>query len=318
MDLTLLRPVLLVTLPLAAGYLVRRRRWLGEGFAEKAMALIVALGYPTGGFFAIWGMGLEWSDFWLPGLGVVQVGTMAAVGIGLGRLVTRDEATRGLIALGSALGNSGFTMGGLILYQLYGAEGLGLMSIYCLMWTPVTVLLTYPIARHYAPGQPRRALGPLILRSVFDWRSVGLPMLLTAAWLSLAGVPMPQAVGELHLVDAIVYVVTITAYFCIGLRLHVGRFRRAGRLIAAVAASRFGIAAGVGCLLACGTQLTPWPLDETGRSVIVIEACVPTAVTMVGVANMFGVKPRDASLLFVVNTLMYLALVLPVILLIYG
>ncbi|MBS3735045.1 MAG: hypothetical protein KGY99_08985 [Phycisphaerae bacterium] len=318
MDIATLRPILLVTLPLAAGYLARRRRWAGERFAERVMTVVVALGYPTGGFFAIWQMDLQPADFWLPALGTVQVVTMAVIGMALGRLVIRDAPDRGLVALGAALGNAGFTMGGLVLYHLHGAKGLGLMSIYCLMWTPLLIVLTYPIARHYAPHQPRRSLGRLMARSLFDWRSVGLPIVLAAIWLSLRDVAPPAAVERLPIVGVIVYAVTISAYFCIGLRLHLGHLRRAGRLIAAVAVSRFGIAAGVGCALAYGTLLTPWPLGALGRQVIVIEACVPVAVTMVGVANMFGVRPRTASLLFVINTLMYLTLVLPIILLVYA
>jgi hypothetical protein len=49
----------------------------------------------------------------------------------------------------------------------------------------------------------------------------------------------------------------------------------------------------------------------------VVEAFVPTAVTMVAVANMFRLRPQEASIFFVVNTLMYLAFVLPWVLLFF-
>jgi len=66
-------------------------------------------------------------------------------------------------------------------------------------------------------------------------------------------------------------------------------------------------------LIAWMVQFTPWPFDRLRWNVFVIEGFVPTAVTMVALANMFGLRPGEASVLFVVNTMMYLALVLPLI-----
>ncbi len=318
MDLKSAIPVILVVAPLAAGYLVRRRGWLSERFARGLMTGILVLGYPAAGFFSIWQMRLRAGDFWLPALGSVHLVLMAGGGLLIGRLVGRDRQETGLLAIGSTLGNAGFTMGGLVLYHLYGTEGLGLMSIYCLMWMPMIVLVTYPIARHYSPGQPGRSLAGLIARSLFDWRSLGLPIGLAAVALSLGGVAAPPAVRRLYVVDTLVVLVTVAAYFSIGLRLHVGQFAAVKRLIAAVSAARFGLGLALGGALAGATLLTPWPLRGNAMNAFLIESFVPTAVTMVGVANMFDIRPREASLVFVVNTLLYLAVVLPVVLLAFG
>ena len=37
-------------------------------------------------------------------------------------------------------------------------------------------------------------------------------------------------------------------------------------------------------------------------------------VTMVAICNMFGLRPREASVLFIANTVMYLVLILPLVL----
>ncbi len=178
----------------------------------------------------------------------------------------------------------------------------------------MTVLLLYPIAKHYAgEGEPLR-LGRLMLRNIFDWRSIGLPITLLGLGLSLAGVHRPEVVTAWHITDALVYIVTPLAYFGIGLRLHVADVWSLRRMVGGLAVMRFAVAAGVGALLVWATRLTPWPLLERAADVFMIEAFVPTAVTMVAVANMFRLQPRQASVLFVVNTVMYLALVLPLVL----
>ena len=65
-------------------------------------------------------------------------------------------------------------------------------------------------------------------------------------------------------------------------------------------------------------MLTPLPLTGLARKVFLVESTVPTAVTMVAIANMFSLHPRLGSLMFVTNTLGYLLLVLPWVLWIFG
>ncbi|MHC4984010.1 MAG: AEC family transporter [Planctomycetota bacterium] len=318
MELKVIIPLLLTAPPLAVGYLAQRRGWASEILAQRLMTAVVVVGYPLGGFFSIWGMELHVEDLWLPTLGALQVGLMAAAGTAIGRAIAADKAETGLISIASALGNTGFTMGGLVLYLLHGKQGLGLVAIYCLMWMPAIVLVTYPIARHYAPNQPRRPLWRLIVRSIFDWRSVGLPISLAAIWLSMRGVMPPEAFLRFRVVDIIIFLVAITAFFSIGLRLRLKEAGAVKKLIATVTAARFGLGLAVGWSLASATLLTPWALRGIARDVFVVEAFVPTAVTTVGVANMFNLRPRAASAVFVVNTLVYLVAVLPVVIWIFG
>ena len=89
-------------------------------------------------------------------------------------------------------------------------------------------------------------------------------------------------------------------------------------LIAGVAVTRFAVAAAMAFALASLTLLTPWPLRGVARNVFLILLSCPVAVTLVAVANMFHLKPRQASALFVVNTLLYLLLVLPIVLWVFG
>ena len=315
-----LKPFLLIVVPMAAGYLGRRRGLVSERLAKGLMTFVAVFGYPSVGFFSIWRMDLQATDLWLPVLAAGHVTVLTGIGLLFGRAVAEDRPGAGLIALCAGMGNTGFTMGALVIYVLFGEQGLGLASIYCLMWTPMVVLLTYPVTRHHAPGEPNRPLGRLLLRSLFDWRSIGLPVSLTAIGLSLKRVPSPGFLDVVPVIDILIIVVTAAAFFGIGLRLHLAQFRPSLRYVAAATVGRFGIAPAVAWAT---VSLTAWiggPLAPRGlaRDVYMIESFVPTAVTMVGVANMFGVKPRVASLVFVVTTLTYLIVILPFVLWFYG
>ena len=311
--------VCVIVASMAAGYVARRMRLASERVAEVLMTLVVVCGYTPVAFLSIWGLGrVDISDVWLPVLAAVHWLLMAMAGLAVGRLMTADRARVGTLGLAAGAGNTGFTMGGFVIFLLYGQRGLGLASIYCLMWTPMMVLMLYPIARRFAPGAAPAPLGWLLLRSLFDWRSIGLPAAGVALFLLLCGVERPAAVSDWRVVDVLMYAVTAAAYFSIGLRLHAAHFLSAWRLIAALGALRFGLGAAVGLVLAGLAGLTPWPMSGLARKVFVIESFVPTAVTMVAVCNMFHLRPREASVLFIANTGMYLAGVLPVVVWLLG
>jgi predicted permease len=282
------------------------------------MTFIAVFGYTAVGFLSIWQLSPRASDFWLPALAAVHVIVMTALGLSAGRGFARGRSQTGLLGIACGAGNNGLTMGGFIIYMLYGESGLGMVTIYSLAWMPMTVLLFYPIARHFAAGGPPVPLARLMFRSIFDWRSIGLPVSLLGLALAWMGVPRPAVVGESHIVDILMFMVNAIAYMAIGLRLHATDILSLKRAIAGLAAMRFGAGLLVGLGLAALTLLTPWPLEGLALNVFVIEAFVPTAVTMVAVANMFNLLPRQASAMFIVNTAMYLLLVLPVVLWFFG
>jgi predicted permease len=312
-----LATVLLIVAATAAGYVARRRGLLPEHWARWLMTGVIVLGYSPVSFLSVWQIRPQAADAWLPVLGALQLLLMAGVGLAVGRLVGRDRQEAGLMSMVSAVGNTGFTMGGFVIYLLYGETGLGLGSIYALMWHPMMVLVLYPIGRHFA-GRHEGGLAKLMLRSVLDWRSIGLPITLAGLTLALLGVPRPQAVATWHVVDVIICLVLPTAYFSIGLRLHVSAMGSLKRLIASLAALRFLVCPALAAGLAALTLLTPWPLTGISRNVLLINSCVPTAITAVAVANMFHLKPREASALFVTNTLTYLAAILPLAVWVFG
>jgi len=305
----------LMVLATAAGYLVRRLRYLPQRAGEIIMTVVAVFGFPAVSFLSVWGTRLEPGDILLPAMAVAHVLVMLPLSLVVSRWASKDRSERGLFILAGVLGNNGFTMGAFVLYLLYGEQGMGLGNLYLLFFIPLVVVLIYPMARHYSTASPSLPMGRLMWRSVLDWRSIGLPATASAMVLSLLGVPRPWAVAQWHVVDILIYVITPLAFFSIGLRLHFSRVLPLWRMLAALAVVRFflGAAAGVGL-----AWLMPWPAGDLRWNVFVIEAFVPTAVIGVAVAGMFDLRPREASGLFVCNTLTYLVAVLPLVLWIFG
>ncbi|MGC9453883.1 MAG: AEC family transporter [Phycisphaerae bacterium] len=313
---TITLSVILIIATTAAGYTARRLGVLREGTSRPIMTMVVVFGYSSIALLTIWQLSLEWQDIWLPVLGAVHVAVLAGVALLLGRRLFEERRRRGLLAVAAAVGNVGPTLGGLVVYLLYGIEGLGLAGIYGLMFTPVTVLLLYPIAKaHQSEGEPLRAI---VVRSLLDWRSVALPIALAGVVLSAIGAPYPRLLEQIHLVDILVFAIAATAYFAIGLRLYVGYVRTIKAMIATLSAVRFVAGLSVGLGLYALTRLTPWPLECLPMKVFIIEAFVPTAVTTVAVADMFGLRPRLGSVLFVANTVIYLVVILPFVWWVFG
>ena len=301
-----------------AGYVCRRLKLAGDRTARTIMTFVGVFAYPIVGGLSIWSTPLHATDIGLPLFASAHIVAMTFLSLALARFVTRDRAETGLFAIAGGTGNNGFTMGAFVLYLLYGEPGMGLSNLYILLFTPTMVLLLFPLARHYSDARPSASMRKLIVSSLFDWRSAGLPLVVLGIVLSAMGVPRPPQIAAWHVLDILVFSITPMAFFGIGLLLHVSRVRMLWRMLAGLAVVRFALGAAVGLALAGAMWWTPLALRDLRWNVFVVQAFVPTSVTMVALANMFQLRPREASALFVVNTAMYLLLVLPLVLWLFG
>lgn len=302
----------------AAGYVCRVLGWAGDRAARRIMTFVGVFAYPIVGGLSIWGTPLHLSDIALPLSAAAHIVAMTFLSLALARFVAKDRAETGLFATAGGTGNNGFTMGAFVLYLLYGEPGMGLSNLYILLFVPTMVLLLYPIARHYSSAQPTASMRKLIVSSLFDWRSAGMPLVVLGIVLSVMGVPRPPQIVAWHVLDILVFTITPMAFFGIGVLLHFSRVQALGRMLVGLAVVRFVLGAVVGLALATVTWWTPLALRDLRWNVVVVQSFVPTSVTMVALANMFDLRPREASVLFVVNTAMYLLLVLPVVMWLFG
>ncbi|MCK5528201.1 MAG: hypothetical protein KAI74_00845 [Kiritimatiellae bacterium] len=308
----------LIFLSTFLGYFMRKRKLLPEAAAGRIMTLVAVVGYPVVGFMAIWQISLQWTDMWLPFLGMVQATITALFALWVGRKIFPDYAERGLVGISCGIGNHGVTMAGFVVYLLFGDEGLGLNIIYAMYTFFALVLLSYTIAQVYAENVQRKPIMRLMLENLVHWRAVGLYACLGAILLTSFNVPAPEAIKAFHLLDISIYAVIAFAYFSIGLRLHLPHILELKKAIFSVLFIRHIVSLAVGCLLLGVTFLTPWPLHGLALKVFIIQSSVSVGVMGVAVANMFDLKPEEASAIFVVSSLVYLLGGIPLVLWLFG
>lgn len=308
----------LIAISAASGYFARRRGWLRETVAGPLMTAVSVIGYPTVGFLAIWRTSLNLSAVWLPMLGGLQTMLMALIALAIGRRVFPDRTERGMVGFSSGIGNHGVTMAGFVIYLLFGDTGLGLSSVYAIYTFFAFVLLSYTIAQSHASGAPRCKIGQLMLRNLLHWRAAGLYACVAAIGLSVAKAPVPDAIERWHILDIIIHAVIIVAYFAIGLRLYFPGMLGMGKAIAVTLAVRHVVGPAIGLTLIGVTMLTPWPLTGLALKVFLIQSSVSMGVMGVAVANMFRIKPRETSALFIISSVVYLVVGVPAVLLIFG
>jgi predicted permease len=302
----------------AAGYAARRRRWVTESAAKPIMTIVTVVAYPVVGFMAIWGAPLQWSDAWLPLLGAVQATLMALLALAIGKHLFPDRAERGIVGVSCGIGNHGVTMAGFAVYLLFGADGLGINTVYALYTFFALVLLSYTIAQHFAPGARQQSIPVLMARNLLHWRATGLYSCIVAIIVTGLGVPKPTQIHSWHLLDVCIYILIAMAYFAIGLRLRLTHILEFRRTILFVIGVRHVVGLALGFTLVGLTCLSPWPLQGLSLKVFLLQSSVSMGVLGVAVGNMFHIKPKEAAAIFVVSSLAYLLIGIPLLLVIFG
>ena len=125
-------------------------------------------------------------------------------------------------------------------------------------------------------------------------------------------VAYPAVIDEYKTLDVLFYLGGFGGYFGIGLRLRLGDVRKYLREHVLLAAVKF---AGIP-LLSVGilavVNLTPVPLSTLGQNVVVVEAFMPMAIQGVMIANLFHLDGRMASTLWLVNTVLFVLIPMPI------
>lgn len=308
---------LLIIASTISGYLGRTRFGVKETSAKGIMTGIAVIGYPSVGFMAIWGTPLQWTDSWLPFLGGVQATLMALIALAIAQKLFPDRAERGVVSISCGIGNHGVTMAGFAVYLVFGRIGLGLNMIYSLYTFFALVLLSYTIAQHHSSTTQKRSIGRLMIGNLLHWRASGLYACIAAILLTTAGAVPPRQIHTWNLLNIAIYLVIAFAYFSIGLQLHIPHIAKLKRAILCVVGIRQGIGLLIGFSLAGLTRLSPWPLQDLSLKVFLLQSSVSMGVLGVAVANMFGLKPREASAIFVVSSILYLVIGMPLVLWIF-
>lgn len=294
----------LIILPFAAGMAARRLYRFRNlpAFTKGLIRVNLIAVEPVIVLWSTWGLVLTRELAVLPLAGILLVALGMAFG-GAGRrllgLTGRGGAT---FLVSSSLANHGFTMGAFLCYLFLGERGLGLAFLFLSYFMPFIFLVIFPYARMQSTGEP------FSLVSVRDFflslQNMPLYAIIASLALLSLGIHRPDAVFP---VDLFIVVSMAMYYFTLGLNFQMPAFFASGRENAALAGIKFILVPAFACL-----GLTMIHLDPAIETVILLQAFMPAAIYSVVASVLFDLDGGLASNMFVWNTLIFLAGVLPV------
>lgn len=217
-----------------------------------------------------------------------------------------DPPRRGAFIVSMNMSNNGFTLLGFVALAVFGEAGLAQATYAQLFYTPFFLLGCFPIARMFGRGSEQKPLGRLLLDNAVDPR-VWVPLLAIALGLGLnaAGVERPPLVGQIT--RFLIFVGTAASSCAIGILFsgfHLRRYWRENAISFVYRSTLYplfywGIARLVGLR----------PLDTV---ILVLYGLVPSALLANLLAVFFELDTELTSSMFLVSTLLFLVLVLPV------
>lgn len=323
-------------LSILAGYISRERGWLHEDFSRKIHWVTIVILWSSAGFFALWNLEPKIANLWVLVIEPLLVVIPAFLIIPLGKAIKLKRNQVGVLALAAGLRNSGFALGAFLAYAILpvgellrqqgavGQEQIDALSISALAYgmlivmtmSMAVVVFLFPMVQHFASGDDdKQPIGRIIYKSFVDWKAMLFYSSAAGITLAYMRVPVPTIVFDWYILKGLIFVGSATAYFGIGMRLHIHHLKPHVKSHALVAAVKF-LATPILTLglliLARNVGIAP-PPGMLQQSFMLI-AFMPTAIQVVIVANLFHLDARMAGSVWIVNTLIFLCLVLPTIL----
>jgi predicted permease len=222
-----------------------------------------------------------------------------------GRL-SNDAPRRGAFIVSMAFSNNGFTLLGLVALATFGEAGLAQATYAQLMYTPFFLLCGFPLSRAFGRLAEKKPLATLLRDNAVDPR-VWVPLLAISCGLLLNAthVARPQIVGSITRV--LILIGTATASCAIGLLFsgfHLRRYWRENALSFLYRSTLYPLLYW-GLARVSGLR----PLDTV---MLVLYGLVPSALLANLLAVFFELDTDLTSSMFLVSTVLFLVLVLPV------
>ena len=332
--------VIVSALSIFAGYLSRERRWLHEDASRKIHWFTIVVLWSMAGFFALWNLQPEIANLWVLVIEPLLVVIPAFLIIPLGKAIKLKRNQVGVLALAAGLRNSGFALGAFLAYAILPVGNLlrqeagpgGVLSperasqlsisalayglLIVMTMSMAVVIFLFPMVLHFAgDGENKQPIGRVIYKSFVDWKAMLFYASAAGITLAYSPIPCPQFVFDWYLLKGLIFIGSATAYFGIGMRLHLGQIRPHIKSHILVAGVKFLATPllTLGLLLIArniGIAPPPGMLDQT----FILMAFMPAAIQSVIVANLFHLDARMAGSVWIVNTLIFLCFVMPVIL----
>jgi predicted permease len=297
-----------VLLPIALGVLLSKR-----GVPKSAARGLFAFGFygcqTAVTTCAIWVARIQAEARVLPALALLGwLVTAALAWLVSGKLGSHSQR-RGAFILSMAMSNNGFTLLGFVALAAFGEAGLAQATYAQLLYTPFFLLCCFPIARAFGRRTEAQPLLDTLLANAVDPR-VWVPLISIALGLALNAGHVPRPAFVAPLTRGLIFVGTAASSCAIGLifsGFHLRRYWRENLISLGYRGTLYPL---------LYWSLARWaglrPLDTR---ILVLYGLVPSALLANMLAVFFDLDSELTSSMFMVSTLCFLLLVLPLYLL---
>jgi len=315
--LRLIGMLAVLVIGLVSGYLASSRFGLSEHLAKKIMTIVLICFNWVIALLVIWSMNLSHQLIWLPIVGVVLMLTITVLSAVIFHFIEPNRKSWLTLTLAGAISNTGYTGGAFVCYALFGMTGLALANIYLLICLPVFYLVYLPLLK-FREIRSKDRNARLKFDFLLDLRMLATPAIITAIILNLTNVKQPAFIKNFYIVDILVYTASSLSFFAIGLRVKMSRLKNYINLYFPVAAVKFILTPAVALLIILVLELTGQNLDSLFQKVIIVSSATPSAVLTVTLSNVFDLDGPLASALWVVTMAIFVAVVVPVLFLLFA
>lgn len=299
----------IVIIPFITGFFLKSRISEKAAFSKRLVSLNIMIVDPLIVLWSIWGLSIRGQLAALPAAGVLLLALGFLFGKMLSPLLGFTGISRKTFLISSSLANIGFTMGGFICYLIAGEQGLGMAAIFASCFLPFVFLVVFPYAG-------RKDHSPVFALSYLRKQFINLQnMPLFAVFLALImhalDISRPEKI--FFPIDALIIISVIVYYFTLGINFNTRDLNFLKKEQLAMAAIKFVLVPA-----ATGGVLMLVPLDPAIKKIILIQSFMPAAIYSVVTSILYDLDTEMASGIFVVNTILFIAAVLPVLFFCHG
>ncbi len=305
-----------ILIPFFAGSKIRNNLKSPQDTAKKLIRINLFFLEPFILFWSIWGLHINFDVIFLPIAGISTVIAGYLTGKVSIKLLKLKGKTAASYLISSILANQGLTLGGLICYLIAGEQGLGLSLIYVIYFLPFVFLFIFPYAKvsslRTEPGSGAYKIMTLreYIKLFFNFQNLPLAGMLMALVMQFFQIPRPDLFFNM---DYLIFTAILIYYLTLGINFQIGHIRAGIKEQSALALSKFIIIPIVTFI-----ALQFLELDPVVETVIQVQSCMPAAVYSVISSILFDLDSKLTSGLFVVNSLLFLGIVLPALMMLRG
>lgn len=296
-----------IILPFISGYFLKGKFRDHAAVSKKLIIFSLVLIEPAVILWSIWGLRLYSEALFLPliGLGMVVFGFI--FGFFTAPFLKQNYRSRKTYLISSSIANHGFTMGGFICYLIAGESGLGFSSLFTLYFMPYTFLVIFSYAR-YNTGSEKISLS-LAGKFLFNFQNMPLYASIAAILLNINMVHRPDINFP---IDPLIVISVGIYYLTLGMNFDTKDITSIRKETVLISVLKFVIIPVLTIIFLSFTDFA-----GAARSVIIIQSFMPAAIYSVVSSILFDLDRRLASSMFVTNTLLFILLILPLILMLH-